>query len=204
MKSVVQIRAGRFPPTSDDELKAIALSQSSLITPPGPSNLPSHLRRPLTRGVPVPLLRKFVALAAKIHAIAHRCIESCLRRVTSAMGTSVETWPWLVEQRAIISLWRMQFFFEVKNKLPSYLRSYDTVESFFNWGRFIDEQVLTMAECVNELRATIRPFELGPSEGVSSHPSHQYSFPALDMIARCSTSQGQVSTEVPGLGISLV
>lgn len=196
-KEVSQIRNGTFNAAEASKLNDTAESISDALL----SNLSSQ---PLSHNVPPPLLRKFVGLVHQLRAIARLGIMSGLQGLASRMGTSVGIPSWLTEQRAIISFWRMQFFFELKNRhrnddrltfdpreldlLPlrpfNYLGppfSFDTLDSFFTHG-WVREQVLTVAHFVDDLSVANTPHELSSSEAVGSRSSAHYSFPSLETI----------------------
>lgn len=186
MNGVVKTRTDSLGDVDFINLILFAYSHHSGYTNP---TLPlSLMSQPLSHEASPALLRRFMGLAHNIHLIAHLCIETCLQRFTSALGTPAGPPSWLTEQRTIISLWRLQFCFELRRRahINGYTQGNEThqytTEGFFFASYFIRDQVLTVADFVDELRITNPRPELSLSEGPTSRPSTKYWLPDLDKL----------------------
>lgn len=118
------------------------------------------------------LLHRFVRLAHNIHVLSHTMIEQCLQtcKASQPFPWSSPDKPdqvlghptWTEEQRAILAIWRLQFYYELKlaqigrrlDWRESDLRRLqsDTLDSFYRPGMAL-QQALTARDFVRDLKA---------------------------------------------------
>ncbi|RAL02203.1 uncharacterized protein BO80DRAFT_42216 [Aspergillus ibericus CBS 121593] len=131
--------------------------------------------------VPPPLLRKLVGLAHRVHALAHLCLNRCLRRCESVLCPGASSPSWTEEQRAILGFWHVQFFYELKtgackarlNWPASDLASLRTsTPSTFRFRKPVQcEQAWTAIELINELSGQ------HPATPAWTCPPHRFQLP---------------------------
>ncbi|KAM7209855.1 hypothetical protein V8F06_014761, partial [Rhypophila decipiens] len=90
----------------------------------------------------IPLLRRFLHLAHRVHVLAHLCLDRCLEslRCRAQSGKDIGAPSWTEEHRTIMSFWRVQYFYELK------------VARLKGRG-FQRQEVLTVVEFVEEIKA---------------------------------------------------
>lgn len=174
MRMVLYIRAGKLKTRKWEDVSRLPLSR--------------------TLRLPIPLLRRFVRLAHRVHVLSHLCLERCLQRCR-ALGKEVGPPSWAEEQRAILSFWRVQYFYELKigrlkgrlNWKPNELATLATDRINYNFCGFQGEQVMTAVEFIEEIQAeqgihSVRPPALARKEfrlpdirerEIGMHPSWQ-------------------------------
>ncbi|EQL02035.1 hypothetical protein OCS_02260 [Ophiocordyceps sinensis CO18] len=112
------------------------------------------------------LLRQFVCLAHKIHALAHATLEHAFKLCSASLLPGREPLfrpSWTEEHRAVLSLWRLQLYYDLRHAhvrreldwSESDLRKLESndIDSLIDYGTALD-QVLTAADFTESLMAS--------------------------------------------------
>ncbi|PWY91526.1 hypothetical protein BO94DRAFT_396431 [Aspergillus sclerotioniger CBS 115572] len=137
----------------------------------------------LDPAVPPPLLRKLVGLSNRVHALAHLCLDRCLHQCESVLGLEASSPSWTEEQRAVLAIWRVQFFYELKTgerkaQLDWPARDLASLRtstpSTFRFRQPVQcEQVWTAIELIHELSGQ------HPETQAWTCPPHRFQLPQL-------------------------